>query len=101
MELLNAVLIITKCERAEQLKDLSSERKHYLAHSIEKRVPSGLASIEEWNELLKLFMDAPPESENRVAKKKLLCYLRGEDYKEKTTLTGKSKWRRFRKEEKR
>lgn len=101
MELLGAVLIVTKCENAEQLKNLSTERKRKLADSLEERVPSGLASIEEWNELLKLFMDAPPESENRVAKKKLLCYLRGEDYKEKPVLTGKSKWWRFGKEEKR
>ena len=77
MELLNAVLIVTKCENAEQLKNLSTERKRKLAHSLEERVPSGLASIEEWNELLKLFMDAPPEIENKIAKKKLLCFLRG------------------------
>ncbi len=81
MELLNAILIITKCECAEQLKDLSPERKQYLAQAIEERVPSGLASIEEWNELLKLFMDAPPEWDNKMAKKKALCYLRGEEYK--------------------
>lgn len=101
MELLNAILIVTKCENAEQLKNLSTERKQKLADSLEERVPSGLASIEEWNELLMIFMDAPPEKENKIAKKKLLCYLRGEDYKEKPTLTGKSKWWRFRKEEKR
>lgn len=77
MELLNAVVIVTKCENAEQLKNLSTERKRKLAHSLEERVPSGLASIEEWNELLKLFMDAPPEIENKIAKKKLLCFLRG------------------------
>ena len=52
MELLNAVLIVTKCENAEQLKNLSTERKRKLANSLEERVPSGLASIEEWNELL-------------------------------------------------
>ena len=95
MELLNAVLVVTKCENAEQLKNLSPERKVKLAHSIEERVPSGLASIEEWNELLKLFMDAPPESENRVAKKKLLCFLRGEEYKEENTENDKKKRRLF------
>lgn len=95
MELLNAILIVTKCERAEQLKDLSPERKCKLAHSLEERVPSGLASIEEWNELLMLFVDAPPESENKIAKKKLLCYLRGEEYKEDPTATSKSKWWQF------
>ena len=95
MELLNAVLIVTKCENAEQLKNLSTERKRKLAHSLEERVPSGLASIEEWNELLNLFMDAPPESENRVAKKKLLCFLRGEEYKEENTENDKKKRRLF------
>ena len=51
MELLDAVLVVTKCENAEQLKNLSTERKRKLADSLEERVPSGLASIEEWNEL--------------------------------------------------
>ena len=92
MELLDAVLIVTKCENAEQLKNLSRERKQRLADSLEKRVPSGLASIAEWNELLMIFMDAPPEKENKIAKKKLLSYLRCEQYKEKSALTGKSKW---------
>ncbi len=95
MELLNAVLIVTKCENAEQLKNLSTERKQKLADSLEERVPSGLASIEEWNELLKLFMDAPPESENKIAKKKLLCHLRGEEYKEKSVPQDKNKWWQF------
>ena len=91
MELLNAILVVLKCERAEQLKDLSPERKLKLAHSLEERVPSGLASIEEWNELLMLFMGAPPEKENKTAKKKLLCYLRGEEYKEKPAPADKNK----------
>ena len=95
MELLEAILIITKCEHAEQLKELSQERKLKLAHSLEERVPSGLASIEKWNELLMLFMDAPPESENKIAKKKLLCYLRGDEYKEETVSTVKNKWWQF------
>ena len=89
MELLNAILIVTKCENAEQLKNLSPERKFNLAHALEERVPSGLAPIEEWNELLMLFMDAPPESENKTAKKKLLCYLRGEEYEENPDATYK------------
>ena len=78
MELLNAVLIVTKCENAEQLKNLPPERKLKLAHSLEERVPSALATVEEWNELLMIFMQAPPESENKIAKEKLLSYLRGE-----------------------
>ena len=100
MELLNAVLIVTKCENAEQLKNLSTERKRKLADSLEERVPSGLASIEEWNELLMLFMDAPPETENKTAKRKLLSYLRGEEYKGKNIPPSKSKWWRFGKDEK-
>ena len=95
MELLDAVLIVTKCESVEQLKNLSTERKRKLAHSLEERVPSGLASIEEWNELLMIFMDAPPEKENKAAKKKLLCYLRDEAYKEVSTSTEKKKWWQF------
>ena len=95
MELLNAVLIVTKCENAEQLKNLSTKRKRNLADSLEERVPSGLASIEEWNELLKIFMDAPPEKENTIAKKKLLCFLRGEEYKEENTENDKKKRRLF------
>ena len=76
MELLNAILIVTKCDNVKQLKVLSAERKRWLAHSLEERVPCNLASIEEWNELLKLFMDAPPETDNKTAKKKLLKFLR-------------------------
>ena len=95
MELLNAVLIVTKCESTEQLKELSPERKCKLAHSLEERVPSGLASIEEWNELLMIFMNAPPEKENKIAKKKLLSYLRNEAYKENSATTEKKKWWQF------
>ena len=95
MELLNAVLIVTKCENEEQLKNLSTERKRKLADSLEERVPSGLASIEEWNELLMIFMDAPPEKENKTAKKKLLSYLRNDVYKENSAATEKKKWWQF------
>ena len=82
MELLNAILIITKCETPQQLKSLSPERKLNLANALEERVPCNLASIDEWNELLSLFMDTPYESENEIAKNKLLCYLRGKEYVE-------------------
>ena len=92
MELLNAVLIVTKCENTEQLKNLSTEQKQKLADSIEERVPSGLASIEEWNELLMIFMDASPEKENKSAKKKLLSYLRNEVHKDESSTTEKKKW---------
>ena len=97
MELLNAVLIVTKCKNAEQLKKLSPERKQRLAHSLEERVPSGLASIEEWNELLSIFMDAPAEKENKIAKKKLLNYLRGEIHRENSVMTENKKWWQFKK----
>ena len=97
MELLNAVLIVTKCENAEQLKNLSAERKRNLADSLEERVPSGLASIEEWNELLTIFMDAPPEKENKSAKKKLLSYLRDEVHRENSVITENKKWWQFKK----
>lgn len=99
MELLDAILTVTKCECAEQLKDLSPERKQNLAHSLEERVPSGLASIEEWNELLMIFMDAPPEKENKTAKKKLLSYLRDEVHKEDSATTKKNKWWQFNKKQ--
>jgi len=82
MELLNAILIVTNCENAEQLKKLSPEGRRELAHALDERVPSGLASIEEWNELLMLFMEAPPESDKKIAKEKLLTYLLGEKYEE-------------------
>ena len=95
MELLDAILTVTKCDSAEQLKNLSPERKVKLAHSLKERVPSGLASIEEWNELLKLFMDAPPEIENKIAKKKLLWFLRGEEYKEENAENNEKKRRLF------
>ena len=95
MELLDAILTVTKCDSAEQLKNLSPERKVKLAHSLKERVPSGLASIEEWNELLKLFMDAPPEIENKIEKKKLLCFLRGEEYKEENAENNEKKRRLF------
>lgn len=38
-------------------------------------------------ELLILFMDAPPESENKITKKKPLCYLRREEYKKEPAST--------------
>lgn len=97
MELLNAVLIVTKCENTEQLKNLSTERKRKLADSLEERVPSGLASIEEWNELLTIFMDVPLEKENKTAKKKLLSYLRGEVHIENSIITEDKKWWQFKK----
>lgn len=95
MELLDAILIVTKCECAEQLKDLSPERKLKLAHSLEQRVPSGLAPIEEWNEVISCFVDAKPETDNKKAKRKLLSILRGEECKEEPAPATKNKWWQF------
>lgn len=92
MELLNAVLVVTGCENTEQLKNLSSEGKQKLANSLEKYVPSGLASIEEWNELLLIFTGTSTEKDNKIAKKKLLGYLRGQPFEEKIPQETKNKW---------
>ena len=85
MELLDAILVVTKCESADELKNLSSERKLLLAKSLEERVPSGLAPIEEWNELLMIFMSGPPADDNKVAKKRLISYLRSQEYNDEAT----------------
>ena len=95
MELLDAVLIVTDCENTEELKKLSAESKRRLADALEERVPSDLATIEEWNELLMIFMDTHPEKKNKTAKKKLLCYLRNEEDEQRSVLTSKSKWWQF------
>ena len=79
MKLLKAILVVTKCESAEQLKELSLERKQWLAQSLEERVPSGLASIEEWNEVISCFVDAELETDHKKAKRKLLSILREDD----------------------
>lgn len=79
MELLSAILLVTKCENAEKLKALSQERKEKLAASLEERVPSGLATIEEWNELLTVFTGEGHENDKKTAKQKLLAHLRGEE----------------------
>lgn len=92
MKLLNAILTVTKCESAEQLEELSPEVKRKPSHSLEERIPSDLASIGEWNELLMLFMGVPLESKNKIAKRKPLCYLRGKEYKEESSPTGKNNW---------
>lgn len=78
MELLDAIMTVTKCERVEQLRELTPERRERLAESIEVRVPSGLATLEEWNEVLTLFTNIPPEASQKEAKQKLIRYLRGD-----------------------
>lgn len=79
MKLIEAVKVQAGCELDSELKNLSVEKKMWLAKIIEERVPSGLATIDDWNELLWHFMGASPESNNKIAKKKLLDYLRGEE----------------------
>ncbi len=78
MELLDAILVVTKCKCADELKNLTQERKLTLAQLLEERVPNGLAPIEEWNELLSLFTDESPASDNKVAKERLISFLRSE-----------------------
>ena len=82
MELIEAILIVTKCNNVKELRDLSKETKEHLAHLLEERVPSGLATIEEWNEVLFRLDGAPPEFESKKAKNKILNILKGEKYKE-------------------
>lgn len=93
MRLIEALKIQAQCEKEDELKNLSEEKKKRLAKLVEERVPSGLAPIEEWNELLSIFMDAPWEKDNEIAKKKLLSYLRNEVYEEEiSATTEKNKW---------
>lgn len=79
MRLIEAVKVQAGCELDSELRNLSIEKKKWIADLIEERVPSGLATIDEWNELLLHFMGGIPETDNKIAKKKILCYLRGEE----------------------
>lgn len=79
MKLIEAVKIQAGCELDSELRNLTVKKKKWLADIIEERVPSGLATIDDWNELLWHFMGAAPESNNKLAKKKLLCYLRHDE----------------------
>ena len=75
MKLLNAIKIQLGCILNSEPKTLSAENKKRLAKLVEERVPSGLAPIEEWNEVLKVIVNAPPEHDNEKAKQKLLTLL--------------------------
>ena len=79
MRLINALKVQARCEQDSELKNLPEEKKKRLAKLIEERVPSGLAPIEDWNEVISCFVDAEPETDNKKAKSKLLAILRGED----------------------
>ncbi len=81
MRLISAIKVQAQCEHDSELKDLSAEKKKRLAELIEERVPSGLAPIDEWNEVISCFADTEPETENQRAKSKLLSILSGEESK--------------------
>ena len=78
MKLIAAIKVQAGCELDSELKDLPIEKKKRLADLIEERVPSGLATIDEWNEVISCFTDNAHASDNKRAKKKLLEILRGE-----------------------
>ena len=78
MKLIAAIKVQVGCEVDSELKDLPIEKKKRLADLIEERVPSGLATIDEWNEVISCFTDTAHTSDNKRAKKKLLDILRGE-----------------------
>lgn len=95
MELLSAIMIQTKCEKSSELKELPPERKRRLAKLIEERVPSGLATLEEWNEVISCFQELEPETDNKRAKQKLLAILREEESEEEPVSVAKNKWWEF------
>ena len=78
MRLISAIKIQAQCEQDSELKNLPAEKKQRIANLVEERVPSGLATIGEWNEVISCFVDEEPETDNNVAKSKLLSILRGE-----------------------
>ena len=78
MRLIEAVKVQAHCELDSELKLLPLDKKKRLADLIEERVPSGLAHIDEWNEVISCFVDAKPEKDNKKAKEKLLSILREE-----------------------
>ena len=79
MRLINAIKIQANCENDSELRKLTVEQMERLAKLVEKRVPSGLASVDEWNEAIACFADTEPETDNERAKCKLLRILRGEE----------------------
>ena len=82
MRLIDAIKVQAGCERDDELKSLSPEKKKRLAKLIEERVPSGLAPIDEWNEAISVFSDEKAETDCKKAKLKLLTVLSGEEYTE-------------------
>lgn len=79
MKLIAAIMVQAGCELDSELKNIPIEKKKRLADLIEERVPSGLATIDEWNEVISCFAENVHVSDNKRAKKKLLNILRGEE----------------------
>ena len=79
MKLIAAIMVQAGCELDSELKNLPIEKKKRLADLIEERVPSGIATIDEWNEVISCFAENVHVSDNKRAKKKLLNILRGEE----------------------
>lgn len=79
MKLITAIKIQAKCETERELKDLSRKQKIRLAYLIEERVPSGLATIDEWNEAISYFEKRDLQTDNEKAKSLLLSILRKEE----------------------
>ena len=78
MKLITAIKIQANCESENDFKNLPLEKKKRIADLVEERVPSGLATIDEWNEVISCFVKAKPEKDNKKAKNKLLAILREE-----------------------
>ena len=72
MRLIEAVKIQAKCEQDSELVNLPAEKKERIANLLQERVPSGLAPLDEWNELLCCFGEKNPLEDCDTAKKKLL-----------------------------
>ena len=79
MKLIDAIKVQAQCEQNSELINLSSEKKKRLAKLVEERVPSGLATLEEWNEVILCFKNTGLETDSRKAKRKLLSILRADD----------------------
>ena len=95
MRLIEAVKVQASCEKNEELKSLPPEQKERLAKLIEERVPSGLAPIDEWNEVLSIFTEEAHESDSEKAKLKLLAILSGKEDKEEAAVKKKRMWWNF------
>ncbi len=78
MRLLTAIKIQAKCKLDSELKTLPAEKKRRLADLVEKTVPSGLAPIDEWNEVIACFVEEKPIRDHQKAKETLLSILRQE-----------------------